>query len=120
MAGTGALVIVDGGNLVNPHPYLSGVVVVHARENARDFIDLEVAARRPPEPLKSGAARHAHAIATIEAINAAEREGRVPAGEYEWVEVFALSGLGSAFSGTPLPTTSSMAHETAHETAGTG
>jgi hypothetical protein len=102
--GTGALVVVDrSGNLTNPHPYLSAVVVVHARENARDFIDREVAARRPAEPLKSSAARHAHATSTLEAINAAEREGRVPDGEYEWVEVFDLAGLGAGFGGTPLP-----------------
>jgi hypothetical protein len=34
--GTGALAMVDGsGNVTNPHPYLSAVVVIHARENAR-------------------------------------------------------------------------------------
>jgi hypothetical protein len=69
-----------------------------------DFIDREVAGRRPSEPFRSPTARKAHAVSTLSALNAAEREGRVPAGEYEWVEVFDLSGLGAAFSSTPLPT----------------
>jgi hypothetical protein len=103
--GTGALAAVNAsGNLYNSHSYLSAVVVVHARENARDFVDREVAARRPTEPLRSPAARHAHAVSTLKALNAAKREGRVPDGEYEWVEVFDLSGLGAGSSGTPLPT----------------
>jgi hypothetical protein len=103
--GDGALARDDAaGNRYNPHPYLSAVVVVHARTHEQDFADREVAARRPTEPLRSPAARHAHAVSTLEALNAAEQEGRIPDGEYEWVEVFDLSGLGAAFSGTPLPT----------------
>lgn len=101
--GVGALVALDGrGEVFNPHPYLSAVVVVHARERARDFIDEEVERRRRPEPL-SGAEREEHATELLTALNANDREGRTPTGEYEWVEVFDLSGLGAAFSGTPLP-----------------
>ncbi|MBA3807260.1 MAG: hypothetical protein H0X28_02520 [Solirubrobacterales bacterium] len=101
--GEGALVDFDeAGNAFNPHPYVSAVVVVHARENARDYIDRELANCRPPDAL-SPTAQHARAVATLTALNAAEREGRVPDGEYEWVEVFDLSGLGAAFSGMPLP-----------------
>ena len=104
--GAGALARDDAaGNRYNPHPHLSAVVVVHARMHEQDFVDREVAARRPAEPLASPAARHAHGVSTLEALNAAEREGRIPDGEYEWVEVFDLSGLGEAFDGTPLPAT---------------
>ena len=102
-SGVGALCVVDAaGQLANPHPYLSAVVVVHARSNARDFVDQEFAARRPEEPLSQDARRE-HAIESLRAVNAAEREGLIPAGEYEWVEVFDLSGLGGAFDGARLP-----------------
>lgn len=101
-SGVGALSVPTPAGPANPHPYLSAVVVVHARSNERDFVDREFAARRPvgqPSP----AERRERAIESLEAVNAAEREGRIPAGEYEWVEVFDLSGLGEAFDGTPLP-----------------
>jgi hypothetical protein len=102
-SGVGALAVVDAaGRLANPHPYLSAVVIVHARSNARDFVDREFAARRPEGRLSEDARRD-RAIESLRAINTAEREGRLPAGEYEWVEVFDLSGLGDAFDGTPLP-----------------
>jgi hypothetical protein len=95
-------VVDDAGRLANPHPYLSAVVIIHARSNARDFIDREVAARRPEGPL-SDHARRERAIESLRAVNAAEQEGRIPVGEYEWAEVFDLSGLGGAFDGSPLP-----------------
>jgi hypothetical protein len=92
----------DSGQATNPHPYLSAVVVVHARSKARDFVDSEFAARRPQEPAPQHVGRE-RVIESLRAVNAAEREGRIPAGEYEWVEVFDLAGLGDAFDGTPLP-----------------
>jgi hypothetical protein len=79
------------------------VVVVHARTNEQDFVEGEVAAMRPPEPARTEVARQTQARFVLKALNAAERDGRVPAGGYEWVEVFDLSGLGEAFDGTPLP-----------------
>lgn len=39
----------------------------------------------------------------LEAMNRAQRDGRVPPGGYEWVEAFDLSGLGADFDGLPLP-----------------
>jgi hypothetical protein len=101
-SGVGALCVPTPAGPANPHPYLSAVVVVHARSNERDFVDSEFAARRPVGQA-SPAERRERAIESLEAVNAAEREGRMPAGEYEWVEVFDLSGLGGAFGGTPLP-----------------
>jgi hypothetical protein len=102
--GDGALARDDAaGNRYNPHPYLSAVVVVHARTNEQDFVDGEVAAMRPPEPARTEVARQAQARSMLEALNAAERDRRFPAGGYEWVEVFDLSGLEAAFGGTPLP-----------------
>lgn len=102
--GIGALARDDAaGNRYNPHPHLSAVVVVHARTNEQDFVEGEVAAMRPPEPARTEVARQTQARFMLKALNAAERDGRVPAGGYEWVEVFDLSGLGEAFDGTPLP-----------------
>jgi hypothetical protein len=78
------------------------VVVVHARSNATDFIRSEFATRRPVGQ-QSQAVRRERAIESLAAVNAAERDARIPAGEYEWVEVFDLSGLGAAFDATPVP-----------------
>ena len=101
-SGVGALSVPTPAGPANPHPYLSAVVVVHARSNERDFVDSEFAARKPVGQA-SPAERRERVIESLQAVNAAEREGRIPAGEYEWVEVFDLSGLGEAFDGTPLP-----------------
>jgi hypothetical protein len=103
-SGTGALARRDpGGELYNPYPHLSAVVVVHARTNEQDFVEQELAAARSPEEALTEAARRAKATSMLQALNAANRDGRVPAGGYEWVEVFDLSGLGDAFSGVALP-----------------
>ena len=80
------------------------MVVVHARTNEQDFVDVEVAAKRAPSRPRTFDVADVEARSMFEALNAAERDGRVPAGKYEWVEVFDLSGLG-AFDGTPLSDT---------------
>ena len=101
--GAGALRAGDGsGAVYNPHPSLSAVVVVHARTNAQDFIDAELARRRPAKPLTTRQERSHHIITNAEALAAADREGRIPGGEYEWVEVFDLRG-DYWFTGVPLP-----------------
>ena len=77
--GRGALVeLDDAGNPFNPHPYLSAVVVVHGRTNAQDFVDAELARRRPKRELCTREERLAHIFANYEALNAAERGGRDP------------------------------------------
>lgn len=98
LAATGA-----DGSLHNPHPYLSAVVVVHERTHEQDFMDQQAASMRPPSPPRTGHERRAQATAMLEAMNRAQREGRVPSGGYEWVDVFDLSGLGAGFDGVPLP-----------------
>jgi hypothetical protein len=102
--GVGALAATDAnGVLYNPHTHLSAVVVVHERTMEQDFVDEEFAAKRPPEPPRTESERHAQATSMLAGINDARREGRIPSGSYEWVEVFDLSGLGAGFDGTPLP-----------------
>jgi hypothetical protein len=102
-SGRGGLVDFDAaGGAFNPHPYLSAVVVVHSRTQAQDFVDAELARRRPERDLETHEERVEHMVANMEALNEAEREGRIPAGEYEWVAVYDVSDPAD-FSGTPLP-----------------
>jgi hypothetical protein len=101
--GPGALVEIDeSDNPFNPHPCLSAVIVVHERTNPQDFVDAELARRRPGRELGTREERVAHIAANYEALNTAEREGRIPAGQYEWVTVFDLRGH-PEFTGTPPP-----------------
>jgi hypothetical protein len=101
--GAGALYATNAaGRGYNPHPYLSAVAVAHARTEALDFIDAEVARRRPARPPRTWRTANKHAAARLRALNEAEREGRISAGEYEWVTVFDLRAH-PEFTGTPLP-----------------
>jgi hypothetical protein len=100
--GRGALHLDRASEPRNPHPYLAAVVVVHARSNAQDFIDAELARRAArTHPPRNREERVARAVANLEALNAAERAGRFPPGSYEWVTAFDLSGH-PHFTGTAL------------------
>jgi hypothetical protein len=100
--GAGALYALDPtGRGYNPHPYLSAIAVVHARTNAQDYIDADAARRRPARPPRTFVAANKHAAARLEALNAAERDGQIPEGEYQWVTVFDLHAH-PEFTGTPL------------------
>jgi hypothetical protein len=86
----------DGERFVARHPHVSGVVIVHERTNEQDFID-EVMARHPSEEPGSTVAAAAAAIAGVKEVNELRDAGRVPDGQYQWVNVYELDGA------NPLP-----------------
>jgi hypothetical protein len=104
LLGNGALAREDEvGNRYNPHPHLSAVVVVHTRTNEQDFAYEQAAAMRAADAPRTFEEANVYARELLDVLNATKRAGRTPKGEYSWVEVFDLAGLGEAFDGTPLP-----------------
>lgn len=86
----------------HPHPYLSAVVVLRARREADDYLDMLRAQQRRRRPPHSDEDNLENVAAVVEAFAEADQAGLVPSGEYEWVIVFDLSAH-SQFRGTPLP-----------------
>ena len=84
------------------HPYLSAVLVVHQRAHASDFRQRLLRRIRAGRPLTTAEERQAVMAEMLDALDVAEDQGEVPAGEYEWVEVFDLAGHPS-FTGIRLP-----------------
>jgi hypothetical protein len=85
-----------------PHPYLSAVVVLHARRKADDYLDMLLAQQRRTRPPHSHEDNLENGAAVLEVFAEADQAGLVPSGEYEWVTVFDLSAH-PQFRGTPLP-----------------
>jgi hypothetical protein len=85
-----------------PHPYLSAVVVLHARRESDDYLDTLLAQQRRSRPPHSHQDNLENGAAVLDAFAEADRAGLVPSGEYEWVTVFDLSAH-PQFRGTPLP-----------------
>jgi hypothetical protein len=86
-----------GQRFVRRHPHISAVATLHHRTHEQDFID-EVMERHRAEDRSFDAAARA-AFAALEEVNDARRDGRVPEGEYQWLEVYDLEDE----MGTPLP-----------------
>lgn len=85
-----------------PHPYLSAVVVLHARREADDYLDTLLTHQRRTRPPRSHQDHLDNGAAVLDAFTEADQAGLVPSGEYEWVTVFDLS-THPQFQGTPLP-----------------
>ncbi len=85
-----------------PHPYLSAVVVLHARREADTYFEDMRAQQRRARPPRSDEEAIENDLIALDAFDHADQEGRVPSGEYEWVTVFDLSAH-PQFRGTPLP-----------------
>jgi hypothetical protein len=77
LIGESGFVVTRNGRLRNDHPYVSGVVVVSARDRAVDFYD-ELTARM----------EGAHADEKMEAIYRARDRGEVPEGDYYRADVY--------------------------------
>jgi hypothetical protein len=86
----------------HPHPYLSAIVVLHARREADDYLDMLLAQQRRTRPPHSHQDNLDNGADVLEAFAEADQAGLVPSGEYEWVSVFDLSAH-PLFRGTPLP-----------------
>ena len=82
----------------NSHPHVSGVVVVHERRHADDWIDGALATATPPatRTIAGAVDRIFDALPLIAARRAA---GEEPPGSYRWLDVYEVRG-----STTPLPT----------------
>lgn len=87
---------------LHPHPYLSAIVVLHARHAADDYLDTLLTQQRRTRPPRSHQDNLDNGAAVLEAFAEADQAGLVPSGEYEWVTVFDLSAH-PQFQGTPLP-----------------
>ena len=100
--GYGAFISVTDKGLVNYHPNVSAVVVVHERTNKQDWIEVTLANDRDPEGLEDVGAAMVRYLNTIRRL---EEAGEAPEGSYRWVEVYDLSGNPTApgFQGVPLP-----------------
>lgn len=88
--------------LVNHHPHVSAVVVIHERELAADWRQGVFAQEPKLSPDAGRDARIARANRLIEAL---ERAGDPPEGAYRWASVYDLSGNPTppGFRGAPLP-----------------
>jgi hypothetical protein len=97
----GAFISVRIGEVVNHHPHVSGVVVVHERENRQDWVGRVIADEPDAEEFEGlGAAMNHY----LRAVKQREDAGEAPEGSYRWVEVFDLSSNPTppGFQGTPL------------------
>jgi hypothetical protein len=88
------------GEVINHHPHVSGVVVVHEREYRTDWTAEVVAGEPDAEEFENLGAAMVHYLKAVE-----QREAEAPEGSYRWVEVFDLSANPTppGFQGTPLP-----------------
>jgi hypothetical protein len=88
--------------LVNHHPHVSAVVVIHERELAADWRQ-SVFAQQPK--ITAGAGREERVAHMNRLLEALEQAGEPPEGAYRWASVYDLSGNPTApgFQDTPLP-----------------
>lgn len=99
--GYGAFISDTETGLVNYHPHVSAVVVVHERTNKQDWIEATIANERDPGGLEDvGAAM----VGYMKTIRRLEEAGEAPDGSYRWVEIYDLSGnpTSPGFQGVPL------------------
>jgi hypothetical protein len=103
----GAFISITGTDedrrLVNHHPHIYAVVVIHEREVAADWRTAVLAEVVPkPSPDAGHHERVAHMIRVKDALDRPQ-----PEGAYRWASVYDLSGNPTppGFQGTPLPRT---------------
>ena len=88
--------------LINHHPHVSAVVVIHERAVAADWRQSVFAQQPKLSPDAGHEERVAHMMRLLEALDQA---GPPPEGAYRWASVYDLSGNATppGFQGTPLP-----------------
>jgi hypothetical protein len=89
------------GEIVNHHPHVSAVMVVHERLNREDWIERILAEEPDVDEFSGKAEAMLHYLMTVERREAEEGS---PKGAYHWVDVYDLAGNPTApgFSGEPL------------------
>jgi hypothetical protein len=99
----GAFISVTESGLVNHHPHVSAVVVVHERAYERDWIKAKRAEEPDVDSFENRGAAMDHYLGVPDRL-AAEGE-TPPEGSYRWVEVYDLSGNPTppGFKGVSLP-----------------
>jgi hypothetical protein len=90
------------GEIVNHHPFVSAVVVIHERQLRQDAIEGALADEPDVKEFEDSGAAMLHYAQLGRRLEAARS---LPAGSYRWVDVYDLSGNPTApgFTGTPLP-----------------
>jgi hypothetical protein len=100
--GYGAFISVTEQGLVNHHPHVSAVVVVHERQHRQDWVQQVIAEEPDVDELGGTGPAMDHYLKTVAR---REAEQGTPEGSYRWVEVYDLSGNPTppGFNGVPLP-----------------
>lgn len=86
----GAFISVTRAGLVNHHPYVSAVVVVHERAHEQDWIEARFVEEPDVDSFENTGAAMAHYLGVRDRLAACGETP--PEGSYRWVEVYDLSG----------------------------